>query len=394
MIPTIAVLGGSTPFTAALVEALRVAGSDLPACELRLFGRDTTALTRMSRYARARLGGQGWTASGHQRLESALAGASVVVNQIRFGDLAGRARDEELARRFDVPADETLGPCGLASALRVAPSLRELAQVLGSECPRAWVLNLANPLSVTTAVLVRSGAPARTVGLCELPRSTAREACRLLGMEPDNVAWEYVGLNHRGFITSLRHRGEELLPCLPELLGDRTVFGIGAVATRETGALPLKYFRLASASGFGGGRAEYLMSLKDDLARELEDPSRPPPSLARRKLDWYEGAVVPMMQAIFSARQRAVVIDSVAEDGLVHEHAAAVSREGFEPRPAPSPPRLARWLDVWTEHERAVMEAVEEPSSARIRRTLELDPVVPKQRLEEMAHAVRGEARG
>jgi 6-phospho-beta-glucosidase len=136
------------------------------------------------------------------------------------------------------------------------------------------------------------------------------------------------------------------------------------------------------------------MSLKDDLARELEDPSRPPPSLARRKLDWYEGAVVPMLQAIFSAQQRAVVIDSVAEDGLVREHAAAVSRDGFEPRPAPSPPRLARWLDVWTEHERAVLEAVEEPSSARIRRTLELDPVVPKQRLEEMARAVRREALG
>src|SRR5207237_6521899 len=103
------------------------------------------------------------------RLDEAADGAAVIVNQIRFGGLEGRARDEALASRFQLPADETMGPCGLSAALRVVPRIRELAAELGRRCPDAWVLNLSNPLSITTRVMIRAGGPARSVGLCELP---------------------------------------------------------------------------------------------------------------------------------------------------------------------------------------------------------------------------------
>src|SRR5207248_776345 len=240
MNPVLAILGGSTPFTAALVEAVRGA---IPACELRLFGQDAAALDRMRSYASRRLGALGWTVSTSRRLGEAVDGAGVVVNQIRFGGLSGRARDEALANRFQLPADETLGPCGLSGALRVVPRIRELAAELGRRCPDAWVLNLSNPLSVTTAAMIRAGAPARCVGLCELPLATVLETCRLLGMSPADVEWDYGGLNHRGFVFSLRHRGEELLPRLPDLLEGRGILGIGAEEIRCVEALPLKYFR-------------------------------------------------------------------------------------------------------------------------------------------------------
>ena len=147
----IAILGGSTPFTAALVEAFRAA----PACELRLFGQDRDALEKMKRYAERRLQ---WTVLATSRLEEAVTGAAVVVNQIRFGGLEGRSRDEALANRFGLAADETLGPCGLSAALRVVPRIRELAAGLGRRCPNAWVLNLSNPLSVTTRAMIRGNA--------------------------------------------------------------------------------------------------------------------------------------------------------------------------------------------------------------------------------------------
>ena len=208
MKPVVVVLGGSTPFTAALIEALREARDALPACELRLYGQDAAALERMRRYAERRLTGFGWTSRTSRRLDEAVDGATVVVNQIRFGGLAGRADDEALANRFQLPADETLGPCGLSSALRVIPRIRELASELGRRCPDAWVLNLSNPLSLTTRTMIDAGGPSRTIGLCELPAVTALEACRLLGMSPEDVQWKYAGLNHRGFIFALEHRGE------------------------------------------------------------------------------------------------------------------------------------------------------------------------------------------
>lgn len=393
MRPVVTILGGSTPFTAALVEALRSAAGELPACELRLFGQDGAALERMRRYASARLAAAGWVASATARLDDAVEGAGVVVNQIRFGGLSGRARDEALANRFQLPADETLGPCGLNAALRIVPRIRELAASLGELCPDAWVLNLANPLSITTAAMIAAGAPARCVGLCELPLATVREACGVLRIPFAEVEWDYVGLNHRGFVCSLRHQGEDLMPRLPALLGGETISGVSADEIRAVGALPLKYFRLSTSSTKAAPchRAGFLEDLRETLARELESSSAPPKALSGRKLDWYEGAVVPMIAAIFAGDRRQVVVNSLGGDGLVREAPAWISRDRFEVLAAPRPPLVGPWLDRWQAHEQAMLGAITSPSLERIEHALALDPAVPQALTGEIARAIWAE---
>jgi len=376
----IAILGGSTPFTAALVEAFRAA----PACELRLFGQDRDALEKMKRYAERRLQ---WTVLATSRLEEAVTGAAVVVNQIRFGGLEGRSRDEALANRFGLAADETLGPCGLSAALRVVPRIRELAAGLGRRCPDAWVLNLSNPLSVTTRAMIRAGAPRKCVGLCELPLTTFLETCRLLQVSPSDVEWDYAGLNHRGFIFMLRHRDEDLMPRLPEMLDGRTIFGIKAEDIREVGALPLKYFRLSPSVG----RAKFLGELKKALAGELEAGTTPPPSLSLRDQSWYEAAVVPMVAAIFADDGRRMIVNCLRDDGLVREVPARVWRDRVEVVAAEPPARLAPWLERWASHERALLDALESPSLERIEGALALDPMVPQARASEIAQAIWAE---
>lgn len=344
----------------------------------------------MQRYGNRRLAGKGWSVSASRRLDEAVDGAAIVVNQIRFGGLAGRARDEELAARFQLPADETLGPCGLSAALRVAPRMRALGAELGRHCKDAWVLNLANPLSLTTALLVKAGAPARCVGLCELPRATAMEACRVLQVPFDEIDWRYAGLNHRGFIFSLRHRGQELLPQLPERLIGESIFGITGSEIRKLSALPLKYFRLLEAADGAAtqGRARFLSGLKEDLARELDAMDGPPPSLSRRDLDWYRDAVVPMILAIFTGDGRPVMVNCLREDGLVAELPARVSPQGVEPLPQQAPARLSHWLDRWAAHERALLEAIESPDLPCIEAALALDPLVPHAAVRELARAI------
>jgi 6-phospho-beta-glucosidase len=388
--PVITILGGSTPFTAALVEALRAASADIPSCELRLFGQDVEALERMARYGDRRLAAFGWTVSSSRRLDEAVDGAAVVVNQIRFGGLAGRARDEDLACRFQLPADETLGPCGLTGALRVVPRIRELAAELGRRCADAWVLNLSNPLSITTRMMIRAGAPARCVGLCELPTATVVETCRLLRMSFADVEWDYAGLNHRGFVFSLKHRGEDLLASLPGMLEGRTIFGISGEEIRRVGAVPLKYFRLStSAAGPAAkGRADFLQELKATIARELEERTAPPPSLAMRDLSWYDGAVVPMIAAIFADDGRRMIVNCLRDDGLVREVPVRVWRFGVDVIETEPPAHLAPWLQRWAAHERALLEAVESPTPERIERALALDPAVPGARVREIGQAI------
>ncbi len=390
MTPRTTILGGSTPFTAALVEALRAADAALPAGELCLFGRDRSFLEAMKRYATARLAPIGWMVSASDLLEEAVDGAAVVVNQIRFGGLQGRARDESLARQFDLPADETLGPSALSAALRIVPPLTALARELGRRCPDAWVLNLANPLSVTTAAMIQAGAPRKCVGLCELPFTTVAETCRLLGVPVDTVEWRYAGFNHRGFVFALALPDRDLLAQLPELLGGRTVFGVTAEDIARVGAIPLKYFRLCAASPEGTAvhRAEFLLNLKQSVYDELQASDQPPPSLSKRDLRWYECAVVPMIVAIFAGDGRELIVNQTRDDGLVWELPARVFREGLQPVAATPGGRVGEWLTRFAAHERALLEAIESPSLSRIEQALELDPCVPGDRVREIARAV------
>jgi 6-phospho-beta-glucosidase len=342
----------------------------------------------MESYAERRLAG--WTVSASQRLEEALDGAAIVVNQIRFGGMAARAQDEEIAVRFGLAPDETLGPSALSCGLRIMPRIRELGSELGRRCPQAWVLNLSNPLSLTTRAMIAAGAPRHCVGLCELPSATVLETSRLLEMAVADVEWDYAGLNHRGFIVSLRHRGEEVLSQLPELLRDRTIFGVTADDIRRLGILPLKYFRLSTGVTAAPRRAEFLDELKGAIADEIDRQVDPPPSLAKRDLSWYSGAVVPMIAAILADDGQRRIVNCLADDGLVHEVPARIFRDQIEVEPVAPPPAARAWLERWTAHERALAEAVDAPSLESIERALALDPAVPREQAGHLARELAG----
>ena len=253
------------------------------------------------------------------------------------------------------------------------------------------MLNLSNPLSLTTGAMLSAGAPRNCVGLCELPFNTVVEICRVLGMSAEDVGWDYAGLNHRGFVFALEHRGEDILPRLPEMLGDRTIFGVTADDIRGLGAVPLKYFRLSTRTALPQKRALFLTELKDAIAREIDAQLDPPPSLGKRDLSWYSGAVVPMIDAIFANAGQRRIVNCLAGDGLVREVPARVFRDRFELDVAEPPPAARRWLDLWAGHERALMEAIDAPSVSRIEQALQLDPAVPGERARDLARAVMGE---
>src|SRR4051812_37762933 len=56
-------------------------------------------------------------------LEKALEGAHFVLNSIRVGGIAARARDERIAMEHGLAGQETTGPGGAAMALRTLPAI-------------------------------------------------------------------------------------------------------------------------------------------------------------------------------------------------------------------------------------------------------------------------------
>lgn len=381
----VAVLGGTSPFTAAFIDAL--AGHDaFPDLNLCLFGRNAECGQAIGQYAQNRLG-PGWKITWTDTLGEALEGAGFVVNQIRFGGLALRAQGEALCAQHGVQADETLGPAALLTALTIADDIRNLASRIRSICPDAWVLQLVNPLSAMTSLMAES--LPKVVGLCELPRYTLEAVLDFF--PPGPFEWHYSGLNHRGFLHHLFLGERDLVQELPLLLGNQTLNGIAAETIAHLQAVPLKYFNLLKEPDqLSPARAHTLETLRQHILLELKaDPHRSPPSLAQRYTAWYPKSVVPVLFALLQDVPSIHVVN-LKHMGMVRELKAQVSKHGIVPIPAavsPSPP-VKEWLYRLEWHERNVLRALKNPTKVTLAETLAADPIVPIHTLDAISHAL------
>ena len=380
------VLGGSTPFTAGLVEALRNR-ADVPPHTLVLHGRDEGHLHTVGAYARHRLDRLGWSVQTGTGLGTVLDGADIVVHQIRYGNLEGRADDERFAHDHGCFPDETLGPGALRCLLRSLRSLRRTGEAIQKHAPDAWVVNLTNPLSATTSLLA-DHVGVRCLGICELPVATAREAAGVAGIQFGDVDWSYAGLNHRGFVYNIRSGGRNLLPDIVRSIGKGHLGGIAADTIKGLAAIPTKYFGLMSGSGpLYVGRAEEVANVRRRLASQLAaDSARPPQSLGDRPTPWYDDSLVPILAALSSPQGGEVVATVPTGKEPAFERRGHLSWDGFVARIEPLPGlEVVRWVETYVRHERAVLSLLRNPSNQALHRAVALDPLVPDSKTDAVA---------
>ncbi|CCD36715.1 putative glycoside hydrolase [Candidatus Paraburkholderia kirkii UZHbot1] len=129
---TLAVIGGSSPFTVELFHQLALTELREQPYALSLHGRNFDALELVRYFAAATL--PAWRILATPDLDEALADANIVVHQARYGGLEGRFQDELLAATLDTLVDETLGPGGLHIAVLLghAPSITCTANISSS----------------------------------------------------------------------------------------------------------------------------------------------------------------------------------------------------------------------------------------------------------------------
>jgi 6-phospho-beta-glucosidase len=390
MMTKIVVLGGSSAFTPSLIDAIDAAGLTGYGRQIMLYGRKVEHLQLVERYASRLLTAQGWTVSSCRDLEHALDDASIVLNQIRFGGMERRIQCERFCARSGVVADETLGPGALLSGLLSVPELRSICAAIRRYCARAWVLNLTNPLSAVTAVMIQTGIQ-NCVGLCELPWVTVQEAARVCEVPATAIEWAYQGFNHRGFVYQLAHQGKDLIPTLCGRLQNRSLLGIRAETIADLNAIPLKYFRLLIERGGGEiGRAEALSRLSERIWTELgANINVSPLSLRDRYLEWYGQSVVPLISCLLSGGQGVHVLNLASGDGLVREVKTHVRNGTTEVLPQPvTNESLAAWLKIFERHERAFVDALKHPDKERVFSALSADPTVPEQHVVSIGNAL------
>src|SRR5262245_48557627 len=207
-----ALIGGGGIRTPLLIHGLAQAQTTLGLRELALYDIDRSRVELMAALGReiARKQGGDLAITTPARLEEAIEGASFVVSSIRVGGMSARAQDERIAIEHGFAGQETTGPGGLAMALRTIPVALEHARAIEQYAPDAWLINFTNPAGLISQSLM-SHSSLRVIGICDTPSELFHRIAWSLGEPYDRLEFEYVGLNHLGWV-----RGAG--PCHPALL--------------------------------------------------------------------------------------------------------------------------------------------------------------------------------
>jgi 6-phospho-beta-glucosidase len=209
----IAVVGGGSTYTPELVDGVARLTGALKVTELVLVDPDETRLAAVGPVSARIMRAYGhparvsWTAS----LDEGVDGAGAVLLQLRVGGQAARQRDETWPLDCGCVGQETTGAGGLAKALRTVPIVLDIAERARQRAdPGAWIIDFTNPVGIVTRALLDAGH--RAVGLCNVAIGFQRLFARLLGIGPDQVLLDHVGLNHLTWERAVLVDGTDRLP--------------------------------------------------------------------------------------------------------------------------------------------------------------------------------------
>lgn len=154
-------------------------------------------------------------------LDSALAGADIVILCISTGGLDAMEPDIEIPKKYGIyqPVGDSTGPGGISRTLRNVPVVTALAAKMEKICPDAWLLNLSNPMGQIVRAIEKTSR-IKVVGLCHEYMSFMGKAQKLLGLKQwqTESSATIAGINHFAWITRLTINGKDGLTLLRQRL--------------------------------------------------------------------------------------------------------------------------------------------------------------------------------
>jgi 6-phospho-beta-glucosidase len=327
-------------------------------------------------------------------LDQAVSDAAVVLLQLRVGGQAARAVDESLPLRCGCVGQETTGAGGLAKALRTVPVILRIAERVSRLAAKdAWIIDFTNPVGIVTRALLDDGHKA--VGLCNVAIGNQRAAAGLLGVEPDRVTLDHVGLNHltwaRQILVDGQDRLPELLATSAEELAGRS--GIPAELLRRLGVWPsyyLRYFyehdQVVEQQRVKPSRAEEVAEIERRLLEIYADPAvdEKPALLQQRGGAYYSEAAVDLMASLLTDRGDVQVVNlrnggtlPFLADQAVVEVPARVGWHGPVPLDsAPVDPLFAGLIAHVSAYEELALDAALRGGRERVFRALLAHPLI------------------
>jgi len=174
-----------------------------------------------------------FTVRAVRRLADALKGADFVVLSIEPGPTEMRFADLVIPARHGIlqPVGDTTGPGGIARALRAVPLYAAFGRAIAEHCPRAWVINYTNPMTLCTAALHAAAPGIKAFGCCHevfhTQHDLARYVAKWFGVPRpprQTIRLDIAGVNHFTWATAASWENHDLFPKLRETVADPLCF--------------------------------------------------------------------------------------------------------------------------------------------------------------------------
>ena len=346
----IAVVGGGSTYTPELIDGFARLADQVKITEIVLVDPDKSRLSVIGPFSARIMRRYGhpakvrWTAD----LDDGLDGAGAVLIQLRIGGQAARQRDESWPLKCGCVGQETTGAGGFAKALRTVPVVLDIAERTRARASSdAWLIDFTNPVGIVTRALLDAGH--RAIGLCNVAIGFQRIFAGMLGVEPERISLEHVGLNHLTWERAVRLDGTDVLPDLIATHGDELagLIELPRSVIELTHSIPsyyLRYFyahdRVVAEQQTSPTRAEQVARIEQELLTMYADPAldRKPELLGQRGGAFYSEAAVALLASLVNDIGDTQVVNVrnngtmpfLADDAVI-EVASVIGKHGATP---------------------------------------------------------------
>lgn len=168
-----------------------------------------------------------WDYKVYEKIGDALDGADFVACSILPGTFDEMEGDVHLPEKYGIyqSVGDTVGPGGVLRAMRTVPIYEGFAWEIKEHCPKAWVINLTNPMTACTKALYDNFPEIKAFGCChevfhaqEFLCCAAKEILGVPRPSRKDIIIDACGVNHFTWITEACFEGRDMLALLPEFI--------------------------------------------------------------------------------------------------------------------------------------------------------------------------------
>lgn len=224
----ITIVGGGSTFTAGIVKSIALRKDELDVKEIRMYDinkeRQDTIGVLVDWILHEELKTDIKLTLSYDK-EEAYKDADFIFAQMRVGGYAMREQDEKIPLHHGCVGQETCGCGGLAYGMRtIFPMIELIDDAQKYAKKNHWILNYSNPASIVSEACRKLRPNARIINICDMPIAIIDVVAAALEIkDKENIVYDYFGLNHFGWFTSIEYKGEDVMDKLRSYIKEHEI---------------------------------------------------------------------------------------------------------------------------------------------------------------------------